>query len=402
MDEGDYSDAIRWNSASSRWSGTMAAMTESALTATIDLDAIAHNVGVLREASGADVLAVVKADAYGHGVVPVARTVLAAGATELGVAHITEALALRAAGIDAPITSWLHTMHSDFGAAIDADITIAVSSPRQLAAVVDAATGAGRTATVTAKVDTGLNRSGVAVDEWSEFATDLAKAVAAESVHLRAAMCHLVRGDEPDHPLNSEQAARLDAAVDDLRRLDACPEVVHIANSPAALTRPDLARDLVRPGIALYGRTPIPARGDFGLIPAMTLSAEVSLIKKVAAGQGVSYSHTWIAPHDTIVGVITAGYADGVPRLLSGKLAVTANGRRFPAVGRICMDQTVIDLGPDGAGIAEGDRVELFGTGRDGGSTAADWADAIGTIDYEIVSGIGGRTVREYIGGGRG
>ena len=370
-----------------------------ALTATVDLDAIAHNVDVLRETSGTDVLAVVKADAYGHGAVPVARAVLAAGAAELGTAHVTEALALRAQGIDAHITSWLHTSGTDFVAAIAADIDIAISSPRQLAAVIDAARSSSRTATVTVKVDTGLNRSGVAVDEWEQTAEALAKDVAEESIVLRGAMCHLARGDEPEHPLNSEQAARLDSAVTDLRRLGTAPQVVHLANSPAALTRPDLARDLVRPGIALYGRTPVPGIGDFGLIPAMTLSAEVSLIKKVAAGQGVSYSHTWIAPRDTVVAVIPAGYADGVPRLLSGKIVVRVGDRDFPGVGRICMDQLVIDLGPDGGGIREGDRAELFGTGARGAPTARDWADAIGTIDYEIVTGIGARAVREYVGG---
>ncbi|WAC54722.1 alanine racemase [Gordonia sp. SL306] len=377
-------------------------MTSPALAATIDLDAIAHNVGVVRDAARADVLAVVKADAYGHGVLPVARTALAAGAAELGVAHVDEAVALRAGGISAHITAWLHTPATDFGAAIANDIDIAVSSSRQLAAVVAAAAARSTTATVTVKVDTGLNRSGIAVDEWADFAESLAKAKADGAVSVRAIMCHLARGDEPDHPLNSEQAHRLDLAADDLRRLGAGPEVMHIANSPAALTRPDLARDLVRPGIALYGRTPVPERGDFGLIPAMTLTAQVSLVKKLSAGEGVSYGHTWIAPADTTIAILPAGYADGVPRLLSGRFAVRINGRSFPGVGRICMDQMVVDLGSDGGGVAEGDRAELFGTGRDGGPTAKDWADTIGTIDYEIVSGIGRRAMREYVGGARG
>ncbi|MDL9938318.1 alanine racemase [Gordonia sp. ABSL1-1] len=373
-------------------------MTASALTATVDLDAIANNVAILRAASHADVLAVVKADAYGHGAVPVARAAIAAGAAELGVAHLTEALDLRAAGIDAHITSWLHAPSADFAAGIAAGIDIALSSERQLAAVVAAARESGTTATVSVKVDTGLNRSGVAVDEWQSFTESLAKAHAEDAVRVRAAMCHLVRGDEPDHPLNDAQAARLDAAVADLTRAGVAPEVVHLANSPAALSRPDLARDLVRPGIALYGRTPLPDRGDFGLIPVMTLSAEVALVKKVAAGQGVSYSHTWIAPYDTTVAVLPAGYADGVPRLLSGKLSVRIGDQDFAGIGRVCMDQLVIDLGPDGGGVREGDRAELFGTGAHGGPTAKDWADAIGTIDYEVVSGIGARAVRRYTG----
>ncbi|MXP23032.1 alanine racemase [Gordonia sp. HNM0687] len=373
-------------------------MTIDALTATIDLGAIAHNIDVLRTAAGADVLAVVKADAYGHGAVPVARAALAAGAAELGVAHITEALSLRRAGIDAHLTAWLHAPDADFEAAIAADIDIAVSSTRQLDSVVAAAERRSQPATVTVKVDTGLNRSGVAADEWPDFSESLAKARAAGSVTVRAIMCHLARGDEPEHPLNSEQAQRLDDATADLRRLGAGPEVTHIANSPAALTRPDLARDLVRPGIALYGRTPVPERGDFGLVPAMTLTAQVALIKKLAAGQGVSYGHTFVAGGDTMIAVLPAGYADGVPRLLSGRFTVAINGRLFPGIGRICMDQLVIDLGPDGGGVREGDRAELFGTGRAGGPTARDWADAIGTIDYEIVSGIGSRAARRYVG----
>lgn len=373
-------------------------MTSPALTATVDLDAIAHNLDVVRTAAGVGVIAVVKADAYGHGAVPVARAALAAGAAELGVAHITEALALRAAGIDAHITAWLHHPSADFGAAIAADLDIALSSRRQLAAVVAAAGDRAAPATVSVKVDTGLNRSGVAVDEWADFADELAKARADGAISVRAIMCHLARGDEPDHPLNSEQAARLDAAADDLRRRGVGPEVMHIANSPAALTRPDLARDLVRPGIALYGRTPVPDRGDFGLVPAMTLTAEVALVKKLSAGQGVSYSHTYVAPADTTIAVIPAGYADGVPRQLSGRLTVRIGDRDFPGIGRICMDQFVIDLGPDGAGVCEGDRVELFGTGTNGAPTAKDWADAIGTIDYEIVSGIGSRARRVHVG----
>lgn len=373
-------------------------MTPHALTATIDLGAIAHNVDVLRTAAGADVLAVVKADAYGHGAVPVARAALAAGAAELGVAHITEALALRRAGVDAHLTAWLHAPDADFVSAIEHDIDIAVSSTRQLDSVVAAAERLSQPATVTVKVDTGLNRSGVAADEWPDFSEVLGKARAGGAVAVRAIMCHLARGDEPEHPLNSEQARRLDDAAADLRRLGAGPEVAHIANSPAALTRPDLARDLVRPGIALYGRSPIPERGDFGLVPAMTLTAQVALVKKLAAGQGVSYGHTFVAQHDTMIAVLPAGYADGVPRLLSGRFQVAINGRLFPGIGRVCMDQLVIDLGPDGGGVREGDVAELFGTGRTGGPTAGDWADAIGTIDYEIVSGIGSRAVRRYVG----
>lgn len=371
------------------------------LYATVDLGAIAHNVGVLRDRSGSDVIAVVKADGYAHGAVPVGRAALAAGAVALGVAQIREARQLREGGIDGHLIAWLHTDHTDFAGAIADDIDIAVSSPRQLARVIDAARDVGSTATVSVKLDTGLARSGVSPDEWDATADMLAGAVAEDAVRLSGVMCHLAFGDVPDHPLNSLQGERVDAAVADLRRRGVTPRLVHIANSPAALTRPDLARDAVRPGLAVYGYSPVPELGDFGLIPAMTLETSISLIKKVPAGQGVSYNHTWSAPTDTVLGVVPAGYADGVPRVLSGKLAVHVNGRLFPNVGRICMDQLVIDLGPDGGGVAEGDRAVLFGPAAaapgDTVPSAKDWADGSGTIDYEIISRVGSRAVRRYV-----
>jgi len=373
----------------------------AALTAVVNTDAIAANTALVAERAGTGVIAVVKADGYGHGAVPAARAALAGGAAELGVAHVPEALALRAAGIDAHITSWLHTPVTDFGAAIAGDVDLALSSPRQLAAVVAAAREQGVTATISLKVDTGLGRSGIGADEWDEAARAVAAAQAEGAVRLRAMMCHLAFGDEPENPLNSLQAQRLDEASGDLVRLGVRPELMHLANSPSALTRPDLARDLVRPGIALYGYSPIVGR-DFGLTPAMTLAARVALVKKVPAGQGISYSHTWTAPADTTIAVVPAGYADGVPRLLSGRIQVHINGRRFPNVGRICMDQLVVDLGRDGGGVREGDLAVLFGPPSPQATepvpSATDWAEEIGTIDYEIVSGVGGRARRVYVG----
>ena len=375
------------------------ALGTSPLVATIDLGVIAANVGTLARRSGAGVMAVVKADGYGHGAAQVARAALAGGAAGLGVAHVAEALALRGAGIDAPITAWLHTPSTDFAAAVAAGIDIAVSSPRQLARVVAAAGQTGTTAIVTAKTDTGMGRSGVAAGEWDETARGLAAGVAAGSIRMRGLMCHLARGDEPEHPLNSLQADRLDEAHADLRRLGAVPEVVHIANSPATLTRPDLARDLVRPGLAVYGYTPLPDLGDFGLVPALTLTAEIALVKDLAAGSGVSYGHTWIAPADTRIAIIPAGYADGVPRLASGRIEVLIGGRRYRNVGRVCMDQFVVDLGP-GSDVAEGDTAVLLGPATGDGpvpQTALDWARASDTIDYEVLTGIGGRRRRQYV-----
>jgi alanine racemase len=158
-----------------------------------------------------------------------------------------------------------------------------------------------------------------------------------------------------------------------------------------------LSRDLVRAGIAVYGRTPVPQLGDFGLAPAMTLTAEIALVKTLSAGQGVSYNHTWVAPRDTTIAVVACGYADGIPRVLSDRLIVVIGGQRFHNVGRICMDQFVVDLGPGGTDVSEGDRAVLFGSGASGEQTVADWARAAGTIDYEVLSGVRGRTVRRYV-----
>lgn len=373
-------------------------MNTPALEAHVDLSAVAHNIGILRAHTPAQVMAVVKADGYGHGASQIGRAALDAGAVELGVATVDEALAIRRDGITAPVLSWLHGRDADFEAAIAADVQIAISSPRQLASVVEAARSVGRTAEVTIKIDTGLARNGVAPAEWEEIRDQIAKAVAEQVIVLRGAMTHLARGDEPEHPTNNLQAERFDEAVADLVRVGAPPQVRHIANSAATLTRRDLAHDLVRTGIAVYGRSPTPDLGDFGLIPVMTLSAEVLSVKKIEAGHGVSYGHTWVAPRDTTVALLPAGYADGIPRQLSNRLRVNINGRNFPGVGRVCMDQMVIDVGPDGGGVTEGDRAVLFGTGADDGPTALDWAETIGTIDYEIVSAIRGRAIRTYSG----
>ncbi len=365
------------------------------LTARIDLGAVSHNTRIVAEhAAHAAVMAVLKADAYGHGALPVARAVLAGGATEIGVTTIDEALVLREGGITAPLLSWLST--SGYERAIDAGVRLGVSSPRQLAGVVAAARAIGRPATVQVKVDTGLSRGGVAAAEWAATRDALVEAERAGHVRLQGVFTHLAHGDEPEHPFLDVQRDALAATVADARAHGLAPEVVHAANSAAALTRPDLHFDLVRPGIALYGGVPVSGR-DFGLRPAMTFAAPVILIKRIRAGDGVSYGHSWIAPRDTVVGLIPAGYADGVWRPLSGRIEVSIGGRRFPQVGRVCMDQSVIDLGPDGGGVAEGDTAVLFGDAP-GADRAADWADKLGTIDYEVLTGVRGRAARTYTG----
>jgi len=365
--------------------------------AVVDLGAIEHNVRVLREHAGrAQVMAVVKADGYGHGATRVARAALAAGAAELGVATVDEALALRADGITAPVLAWLHPPGIDFGPALLADVEIAVSSVRRLGELLDAVRRTGRTATVTVKVDTGLNRNGVAAAQYPSMLTALRQAVAEDAIRLRGLMSHMVYADQPDNPINDVQAQRFAVFLAQARDQGVRFELAHLANSSATMSRPDLAFDLVRPGIAVYGLSPVPKLGDMGLMPAMTVKCAVALVKSIRAGEGVSYGHTWIAERDTNLGLLPIGYADGVFRSLGGRLDVLINGRRRPSVGRICMDQFVVDLGPGQVDVAEGDEAILFGPGTRGEPTAQDWADLLDTIHYEVVTSPRGRITRTY------
>lgn len=371
--------------------------------AVIDLDAVAHNVAVLREHAGeAAVMAVVKADAYNHGAVPVARAAVAAGVHELGVTTLGEGIELKRAGITVPVLSWLHTADSDYAPAIAAGVELGLSSPRHLAAVVAAAREVGTAATVTIKVDTGLNRNGVSREEWGDLLKDLARAEAEGAVRFKGVFSHLAHADEPHHPVIDEQRERFTGALADAARMGLVPEAAHLSNSAATLTRADLRFDMVRPGIALYGLSPVPDLGTFGLQPVMTFRSRVALVKKVAAGEGVSYGHTWIAPHDTTVALLPVGYADGIPRALGGRFDVWLGDDRRPGIGRVCMDQLVVDLGPDGAGVREGDTAVFFGAGGDGERGvphAQEWADKLDTIHYEVVTSVRGRTVRTYVGG---
>jgi len=366
----------------------------------VDLDAIAHNVRILRDHAGAAALmVVVKADAYNHGAVEVARTALAAGARELGVTTIPEALRLRDAGITAPILCWLHTEDTDYTAGVAADVEIGVSSTAQLRAVAAAARTLGRRVTVTLKVDTGLNRNGIAEAELPSTLATLRELVDDEVVRLRGMFSHLAHADEPKHAFLDEQRERFIAAIATASAHGLRPEVAHLSNSAATMTRPDLAFDMVRPGIAVYGLSPVPELGDFGLRPAMTFQASVALVKRVAAGEGVSYGHQWTAPRDTTVALVPAGYADGVFRPLSGRFDVWLGGARRPNVGRVCMDQFVVDLGENEAGVTEGDTAILFGGGA-GVPSAQEWADRLDTIHYEVVCAPRGRVSRRHIGAG--
>ncbi|OQO91115.1 alanine racemase [Saccharomonospora piscinae] len=360
----------------------------------VNLEAVRHNVRLLASRaarSGAETMVVVKADGYGHGAAPVARAALDAGATWLGVASVEEALALREAGFTARVLSWLDTPAADFDAAVTHDIDLSVSSAGELARVVGAAARAGCRARVHLKIDTGLSRNGCPPDLWPA----LVKAAAAEdAIEVVGMWSHLACADEPGHSSVDAQAERfaaahavaIDAGLSPLR---------HLANSAATLTRPDLHFDLVRPGIAVYGLNPVPQSED--LTPAMTFRSSVVLTKRVSAGESVSYGHTWTASADTTLALVPVGYADGVPRTLSGRLSVWLDGSRRPVAGRVCMDQLVVDCGDHEPDV--GAEVVLFTTGEGGTPTATDWANTIGTIDYEIVTGMyRPRVRRRYVG----
>ena len=354
----------------------------------IDVDALRHNVGVLsRRAaeSGASTMAIVKSDGYGHGALTTARAALSAGADRLGVASVTEALQLRAEGVTAPVLCWLYSRGEDFDAAVRADVDLSASSVASLRTIADAAVRCGRVAKVHLKIDTGLNRNGCPGDLWPALVEEAAKAQANGEIDAVAVWSHLACADELHHPSIDMQAERFARAYEQARAAGLDP-IRHIANSAAVLTRPDLHFELVRPGIAVYGLDPVPQHGDHGLRPAMTFRSSVTLTKRIPAGEHVSYGHSWVAERPSNLALVPVGYADGVPRTLSGRLSVWLSGKRRPVVGRVCMDQIVVLCGDDE--VSEGDEVVVFGPGDRGEPTAAEWADELGTIHYEIVSGM--------------
>ena len=370
--------------------------------ATVDLDAISRNVEVLREHAGsAAVMAVVKAEGYGHGLVPSARAAINGGASWLGVAQLSEAMILRESGITAPMLSWLHIPGSDFAGAIIADIDLSVSALWSLAEVADAARRLGRTARIHLKVDTGLGRNGAFGDDWQTLLPAARRLEAEGLVRIVGVWSHFVYADEPTHPTVRLQEERFAEAVRDAERAGCDLEVRHIANSAAILTNSGAAFDLVRPGLAVYGLSPVPLLGNpqsFGLTPAMTVTADLAITKRIPAGQGISYGHQYVTRQDTTVGLVPIGYADGIPRNATNVGPLSVAGTRHTVAGRVCMDQFVVDLGPSSDAKA-GDPVVLFGSGESGEPTAQDWADATGTISYEILSRVGSRVPRVYVGG---
>lgn len=372
--------------------------------AVVDLGAIRHNVRLLAaHAPSAAVMAIVKADGYGHGLLPTARAALEGGATWLGTAQLTEALALRAAGITAPVLTWLYSPGAPLARVITAGIDVSVHATWALEEVLAAVASTGRTARIHLDVDTGLGRSGVMLRDFPALLDRAMAAQASGAVEIVGLWSHLARADEPGHPSVRAQASVFADAIRLAERGGARLELRHLAASAAVLTEPSVHFDLVRPGIAVYGLSPIPDRAtsaQLGLVPAMRLEAELMVVKAVPEGQGVSYGHDYITPRPTHLGVVPIGYADGVPRHASNTGPVQVGRRRFRVAGRICMDQFVLDLGagpgPDGPDVA-GDVAVLFGTGGDGEPTAQDWADAAGTISYEIVSRLGPRVPRVYV-----
>ncbi|SEO68153.1 alanine racemase [Trujillonella endophytica] len=363
----------------------------------VDLDAIAANTAALRERVSRPLMAVVKADGYGHGLVPSARAALAGGADELGVAVIEEALALRAAGVTAPLLAWLNAPGEDFAAALTADVEVSVNATWGVDEVVAAARSTGRTARLHLKIDTGLSRGGATPQEWPDLVAAAARAQAGGEVEVVGLWSHLAYADAPTHPTIGRQKAVFDEAVGLARDAGLRDARRHLANSAATVALPETWYDLVRPGIAVYGLDPL--GGDpsaHGLRPAMTVQARVLLTKRVPAGVGVSYGHTYSPTTETTLAVVPVGYADGVPRAGGNRAPVLAGGAQRTIAGRVCMDQFVLDVGD--APVRAGDRVVLWGPGTDGEPTAQQWADAVDTIHYELVARIGGRFARRYTG----
>ncbi|WP_413966327.1 alanine racemase [Actinacidiphila polyblastidii] len=369
--------------------------------ATIDLDALRSNVAALRaKAPGAAFMAVVKADAYGHGMVPCARAALEAGATWLGAATPEEALALRAAGLGGRVLCWLWNPGGPWRACVEADIDVTVSAHWALAEVVAAARAAGRTARVQLKIDAGLGRNGVQPDQWPDLVRAARTAERDGLIRVTGLWAHFSCADEPGHPSVARELAVFRRALDQAAAAGLTPEVRHMANSPGTLTLPESHFDLVRPGVAMYGISPVPQLGgpaDFGLRPVMTLTARLASVKRVPGGHGVSYGHRYVTAGETTLALVPVGYADGVPRHASGTGPVLVAGRRRTVAGRVAMDQFVVDLGGDAA--EPGDEAVLFGPGDRGEPTAEDWARACGTIAYEIVTRIGARVPRVHTGG---
>ena len=357
----------------------------------VNLKAISNNIKLIKSKTAAQVLAVVKADAYGHGLIPVAKCAIDAGATWLGVALLEEAITLRDAGVKAPIISWLTPPSSDFKKAIELDIDIAIPSLKHLELVLAAGKAIGKKPRVHIEVDTGMSRGGL-LGEWPEFLI----AIKGAELDVIGFWSHFARADEPDQIANQNQMTEFESKLFQLKDVGITPEYIHLANSAAALTNSGSHKDIIRLGISMYGLSPdvtnLGTSQELDLEPAMTLKAEIHLVKRVPVGSPVGYGGTQTTSGDTKLAIITMGYADGIPRNTSSAAGVFVAGRKAAIIGRVSMDQFVVDLGPDSNAVA-GDIAEVFGPL---GYSIDDWAAASGTINYEIVTRIAARESRIY------
>lgn len=365
-------------------------MSEKVISATIDYQQITANARAIINGTKTPLMAVVKADAYGHGLVPSARAALAGGATWLGTAFLDEAVQLRDGGITAPILAWLTPPTEDFKRALEFTIDLSLSSLEQLSAILLASEATGVKPRLHLKVDTGMTRSG-ALDEFPLLVSALGELIDEERIELVGTWSHLACADEPAHPLNQNQKERFLSALDYLESEGIDPGIRHIANSGAVVHFPDLYFDMVRSGLLLYGYVPgAVIAPQFPVRPVMELSADVALVKRVPAGSTIGYGATARLSEDRYIGLIPLGYADGIPRRLDSPPACSINGVRYPLIGRVSMDQVTVDLGAQ-TSVKAGDRALFFGPGS---ITADDWANAAGTISYEILSRIGARVPR--------
>jgi alanine racemase len=358
--------------------------------ALVDLSAIKYNIELLKKTAGTKLLAVVKADAYGHGLVPVAKAALSAGADYLGVALLEEAISLRDAGIEAPILAWLVQPGSDFKKAIELDIELAVASLKALNEI--SAASVGKKAKVHLEVDTGMTRGGF-LNEWDQLSADHLS-----NVEIVGIFSHFARADEPSEKQNEDQRVRFNQMVAKVHSLGFTKVIRHLSNSAATLKDGAASFDMVRTGIAMYGLSPdvktLGSSQSLGLRPAMQLRAALYLVKDVPAGSPVGYGATESTSCDTKLGVVAMGYADGIPRI-AHDAGIWSSSGKAPIIGRVSMDQFVVDLGP-ASKMQSGDWLVIFGNGSHGEYTADDWGAASGSINYEIVTRIGPRVPRIY------
>lgn len=366
----------------------------------VALDALAHNLHAIRAHTGRKVMGIVKANAYGHGLVPVARHLEASGVDQLGVAFVEEGIALRCAGVRVPILVMGGVYGKQLQDFIGHDLAITVSSIDKLRLAETAAEALGRAALVHLKIDTGMNRIGVQSERCGPF---LEAAFASKHCAIKGIYSHLACADDPAHPMTGLQCERfMEVCVQVERicdRIGVPMPIRHLANSGGVLHFPDTWLDMVRPGIALYGALPDPAsRPTVDLKPVLSLTSRVVYFKVVRAAATVSYGATWTATTETRVITIPIGYGDGWPRSLSSRGEVLVRGTRKPIIGRVCMDQFMVDLGPDGTAYNE-DEVVLIGAQNGDAITVEAVATAAGTIPYEILTGLNERIPREYVAG---